>query len=1482
MEELVEIPSLTATMSLVKELEKPNTEANFMRKAIREERNSIPYFSASSCNPIGAVVPTKISYESIAALSYFLENKIDTAEFVREKCGYNSRVAVADAFSAEQCDALALAILQVEKGNGFILGDMAGLGKGRICAGMQRYAYFQKKIPVFITIQPNLFSDIYRDLRDINGISNDKLFPVPFILNSANGSEDPSIYLDKKILFSARSTAEIKADCLTKELPVGYDNVLLTYSQLSGDITTDQGINTKIKYDFLSAIAPRAIFIIDESHKGAGDGNTGMNMTGQISLASGAMFSSATYAKVPKSMMMYIPKTDIKDSNIRPDTIVKSVEANGEVVQEYIAGLLVKSGQMVRRERTFAGCRIDYEYMKLADKLKYYALYDNVMQLYNEVEAFAKSELFLTAQRNAIKRIAKLHKVDLMDPQDKKPANKESIEYEEWYQRNRFNYIPSYNSTRLLRNRFQWIENLLFSIKADFVAEKVIDLLRAQEEVHYDEAGKKFTKKTNYKPVIAVRNTAETALKSLGYKPSDVISKEDNDYGRTLIHVINSLASGTLTFKPVNVDKKKIIVENAMIIPEDYSDAAQRFNELVEKMEMAFAGLPLSPIDHMIDKISNAQREAWDYGYTTNPNYVVEEVTKRSIAVRKDKDTGAFKIVPLPGESSNKKFERFNSGQSDVIILNTAGSTGSSIHSSITFVDRRPRFQLIHQVELDVNTEIQKRGRVNRTGQVNKPGYGYMVSVIPSEIRKLMMFRKKLRSLDANATGNLKQSAKASEIKDPNGNEIEDIYNKYGFSVLLNFLDTPEGEKFKGLGGRDWADDEKWYPEDMLDAFARELEKSPCVEQEEFYNAINIAYVDYKNMLIEQDEYDLETSVEDLQASTLNKKVLYKGVDTNEFTKSVYIEDKYVTPKGVPYTLEELNEKMNELCGGTDHKKYHNDLLDEFIKYTEDKAKQIVEYFGNPDYSNAHTEEQKAAVKQAHDKKVFDTLMAATGKFDKIKKALIHFYIGKPICLPLDFELLRNGAFDEEGKLLQFPYVLGKFVGYRILSHSGNKFTGMNIELNFASVSKIKPQAKFTLTNQYKGVLDWMMTRQPHPDVELPKISAWIIKKQQERDKMRVLTGEIFKGFDIANGMIANNKNYMARKKLIKYSTLLGTIETGIRMYQETYFPITEGIPPLYVAINDARFYEKVKETPKSKQNWLPSFTEYFNGGDESGANKVFFNISTGKKEGNKHPTDRFASIYSLPTQLQELVDVVGEQPYEEMKDIIIPVNGNSDKYKILFLVFALNEEQYKKLVDYLYHQKIFVEIVDVESDFIVRDLPDTLIEQATQEENGRGEYAYRIQSGFDEEQLPPDFISYDKQKGIVITAFQLQPVYARAYKLVPLQINAGKAVRSILALLGDDVQKKEFIDQVLSMGDNYVDVGEFTEKTIKMPVKYAVGNMDIYYAGKVISEYLHSPETGGADEIPDEESALPEVEREVIHLNWDSAQDYLIKMKSF
>ena len=53
-------------------------------------------------------------------------------------------------------------------------------------------------------------------------------------------------------------------------------------------------------------------------------------------------------------------------------------------------------------------------------------------------------------------------------------------------------------------------------------------------------------------------------------------------------------------------------------------------DKIIKKMNEATSGLPLSPIDAMIEKIQSVKRQNWDDKYSSSEYYVVEEITKRS------------------------------------------------------------------------------------------------------------------------------------------------------------------------------------------------------------------------------------------------------------------------------------------------------------------------------------------------------------------------------------------------------------------------------------------------------------------------------------------------------------------------------------------------------------------------------------------------------------------------------------------------------------------------------------------------------------------------------------------------------------------------------------------------------------------------------------------------------------------------------------
>jgi hypothetical protein len=101
------------------------------------------------------------------ALDRFERQYGDIDNYLATRLGYASVTELHQYFSAEQVDASALAIGNIERGAGFITGDQTGIGKGRICASIMRYALQQGKVPIFVTKDKPLYADMMRDLTDI-------------------------------------------------------------------------------------------------------------------------------------------------------------------------------------------------------------------------------------------------------------------------------------------------------------------------------------------------------------------------------------------------------------------------------------------------------------------------------------------------------------------------------------------------------------------------------------------------------------------------------------------------------------------------------------------------------------------------------------------------------------------------------------------------------------------------------------------------------------------------------------------------------------------------------------------------------------------------------------------------------------------------------------------------------------------------------------------------------------------------------------------------------------------------------------------------------------------------------------------------------------------------------------------------------------------------------------------------------------------
>jgi hypothetical protein len=200
----------------------------------------------------------------------------DLDQYVAEKLDYE-HAELGRYFSAEQVDALALAIYNAEKNSGFIIGDQTGVGKGRVVAGMIKYALRNGRTPIFVTEKPNLYADMIRDLDDI-GLSDElglatkrsAIFMtnsderVPYTLSRNVGGE--IVESNFELAPAASQLGAIMGLMIERGSVDPYKVIFTTYNQLQ----TVQGKTTS-RMRFMESLGPRSYLVLDESHNAGGN-----------------------------------------------------------------------------------------------------------------------------------------------------------------------------------------------------------------------------------------------------------------------------------------------------------------------------------------------------------------------------------------------------------------------------------------------------------------------------------------------------------------------------------------------------------------------------------------------------------------------------------------------------------------------------------------------------------------------------------------------------------------------------------------------------------------------------------------------------------------------------------------------------------------------------------------------------------------------------------------------------------------------------------------------------------------------------------------------------------------------------------------------------------------------------------------------------------------------------------------------------------
>ncbi len=807
--------------------------------------------------------------------------------------------------ASEQVDGVALAIYNIEaRGQSVIIGDQTGIGKGRQAAAMIRYGILAGYLPIFLTDRYTLFSDMYRDCKAL-GIKdarplvlNQKVSVVDFdkIIEDDNLQQTDEIWNpfesdddgeDEAHLYQ-QHYEEVYKSPKKKELelmyakgdiePTRFEYLMLTYSQLK-DAKKDM-----TRLDFLTSLCEkhRVLFVFDEAHKSSSVTNGKISVITQSINSileaypqTQCVFLSATFAKRPECLITFMRQT-VLNSLATSDTLQQAFSNGGVPMQEYVASKLAKEGQMIRREHSNGGIP-EPTYTYLDDKLAEHSeLFDKVMYWFRELVKLSDMvKAFMTA-------------ASLLE-------------------------LETFRTYPTRAQLFYVNKVLLLSLKAKDVAEAAVREVKEGRSV-----------------VIGMSDTLECVLRD----SIDPVTHEcrSGDFSTILLRLLDKTIS-----KPKFPDMT-IFDMDLSAVPEGH-DILSQLQELKLYYEQIKSGiseeifnLPMSPIDVIRQIIT--QKEFTDKSGTTR-NIRFEECTGRArqleyLSPEGDDDYVNAAIIPRKKRHSSHIYNDFQNNKLDVILINACGAIGASAHAVVTNeVDEsevRQRKMLIVQNDLDVNIDLQKRGRINRTGQVENlpPLYEYIITSIPSEKRLNMMLRAKLRSLSANTTANQNQDKRQADFID--------ISNRYGNQVTAEYLSNNQELAFVlGLNSKASA----------THLLAR-IAMLSVAAQQDIIDEIFSAYQNLEQELKRINQWDLEREYRDFEAEFVKEELFTTSIDDTALGGASMLSTFRCRHRTFPYDSRTLAQEITKAKAayGVNPVK-SGDLIDEIRAFYRQENKKI-------------------------------------------------------------------------------------------------------------------------------------------------------------------------------------------------------------------------------------------------------------------------------------------------------------------------------------------------------------------------------------------------------------------------------------------------------------------------------------------------------------------------------------------------------------
>ncbi|XP_057698255.1 si:ch73-63e15.2 isoform X3 [Corythoichthys intestinalis] len=650
-------------------------------------------------------------------------------------------------------------ILQNNQRAGFLIGDGAGVGKGRTVAGIILENYLKgRKKSLWFSISNDLKFDAERDLKDIDAPT------IP-------------VHALNKIKYGDTATSE--------------GVLFATYSALIGESQAGGQHRTRIK-QILDWCKPDfdGVIIFDECHKAKNATSTKMgkavlDLQNKLPRAR-VVYASATGASEPKNMI-YMSRLGIwgEGTPFRAfDDFLHAIEKRGVGAMEIVAMDMKVSGMYIARQLSFSGVSFRIEEIGLDSDFK--LVYNKAAKLWAEaLQVFmrAADELGLVSRKSLWGQFWSSHqrffkylciaaKVRCLVELAKKELEAGKC------------IVIGLQSTGESRTREVLDENDghldRFVSAAEGVFQSLVTKHFPSEKQRREKApGVKRKRKPRARhPKVPKHSVDSGGIISINSDDSSTDSDGmDTDSNSSPDSLLDN--DDVIFVNHTNCHTGKCCCHycHGEVTPSTVSDILscgysvrieEMKQDLLNKIAELGKELPLNTLDELIDKFGG-------------PDKVSEMTGRKGRVVRRPDGSVRYESRAEQGLTIDhiniKEKDRFMSGEKLVAIISEAASSGISLQADKRVKNQRRRVHMTLELPWSADRAIQQFGRTHRSNQVTAPEYIFLISELAGERRFASIVAKRLESLGALTHGD----RRATETRDLSKYNFE---NKYGTKAL--------------------------------------------------------------------------------------------------------------------------------------------------------------------------------------------------------------------------------------------------------------------------------------------------------------------------------------------------------------------------------------------------------------------------------------------------------------------------------------------------------------------------------------------------------------------------------------------------------------------------------------------------------------------------------------------------------------------------